>query len=539
MKELRHELARMIVGVSVAVMFAAGCGDNPANPGGAVCDHVDADGLVVSLAGAPLVAQWQGNITGEVEVPVGEVLQDLLVTFLNPDSTAISVSPNCTDFSLRWSVADTTIADISQGTTRWSLNVIAKREGETLARVRVWHGDHADFTSLEFPLHAAVEVEVVGAAITVGTTPVWSQWEGVQTGGLAAAVGTLSEVGTATFFAGDSTNVDLEPGATLEWTVADPSKIRFDAVTGQPNQFRMTGLATGATTVQLRILHHGHYDFTSQPIPVMVEANPLEPHALWILDGCNPIATWAYDTTNGPALASGPILVPPGTTRANLAVRFLSDHESPEGIRDEITFPPEFSMDWTVASPTIANVTRAAGQDFDVDVAGLSAGSTTVQFRLLRQGSPVYTTGGIPIQVATTPPAHQDFVLRKNGIWTVMVQGGAVVDSACGRGANPGQLTAAVGELTDLYSIRFIDAACATPAPGTSYSLLFDFDDPCIGRIINHPVHWGEKLIFHLQGLAAGVTSLRITALDNGQPAFVSPPLPVVITPVALTRGST
>jgi hypothetical protein len=31
--------------------------------------------------------------------------------------------------------------------------------------------------------------------------------------------------------------------------------------------------------------------------------------------------------------------------------------------------------------------------------------------------------------------------------------------------------------------------------------------------------------------MTEGTTSLRITALDNGIPAFVTPPIPVVITP--------
>jgi hypothetical protein len=47
---------------------------------------------------------------------------------------------------------------------------------------------------------------------------------------------------------------------------------------------------------------------------------------------------------------------------------------------------------------------------------------------------------------------------------------------------------------------------------------------------VNHPEHWGEITIFHIEGLAAGETTLRLRLLNAGQVTMTSPPIPVVIT---------
>jgi hypothetical protein len=109
-----------------------------------------------------------------------------------------------------------------------------------------------------------------------------------------------------------------------------------------------------------------------------------------------------------------------------------------------------------------------------------------------------------------------------------------VVTNACARDANPGAMTTAAGALTDLYSLRLLDGGCATSTLNGAATLHFEFENPCLGRIVNHPIHWGEISIFHLQGLQAGTTQVRITALLHGAIQFVTPPIPVVVTPPAV-----
>jgi hypothetical protein len=312
--------------------------------------------------------------------------------------------------------------------------------------------------------------------------------------------------------------------------VADPTRAAFEPLTGEPFRFRIAGLAAGTTSVVVRVSHLGHFDFSTLPIPLVV-SGPLQPEALWLLDGCNPEATWNYDTTNGPGAATGPIWITPGGARLGLHVGFLSPQRDADGVRLELDPDARHSLAWSVSDPAVVQVT-AAGDRFGVDMAGIATGSATVSFTLRYDGGPIFTSGGIPVVVAPPPAAPvPDLIVRKNGIWTVIVQNGVVVASACTRTADPGSLAARVGELTDLYSVRTVDGACVTNALSGLATLRFEFADPCIARVVNHPVHWGENLIFHVEGLVVGTTTLRITPFVGGVPQWTTPPLPVVISP--------
>jgi hypothetical protein len=156
-----------------------------------------------------------------------------------------------------------------------------------------------------------------------------------------------------------------------------------------------------------------------------------------------------------------------------------------------------------------------------------------VVLRLVRNGVPQYATGSIPILVldpAQAADPARDYFFKKNGIKLVFVVDGAVVTQTCGWTAVPGHLEANVGELTDLIFFRFIDDPCDDNAASNSlYSLVFQFADPQIAKIVNHPIHWDEKTFFHIEGTAAGSTTLRVWVLSGTTLQFASPPLPVVV----------
>jgi hypothetical protein len=501
------------------------CSDNPADSDGG-CDHIDADGVFVRHEAEILALQWEGTVTGEIHVLPATTLTNLSVTWLEEDSSAASPGPDC-GFELRWTLADENIVEVTAGTGPWNLNVRALAEGETTIRLKLWHGDHADFTSLEIPVHVGEEeVEIAGFYVERGGTVLASQWEGVVEGGLQVAPGTTGEPIVFHFLGEDSVEVDPEEGAALVWEIADPSRVSVLPVAGEPYQFRLQGLLAGSTTLVARLQHMGHFDFTSEPVPVTV-GTTIAPEAFWITEGCNPLATWNYDPVEGPNVATGPLLVAPGETRT-LNASFLGGTDE-QGIREELSPAAEegYGLRWTVANPAIADFAAGAGIS-EVRLSGGGSGTTAVEFRLTLGGTTVYETGPIPILVAAEPPVSPDFLLRKNGVWTLIVREGAPVDTACGRTANPGALAAAVGELTDLYSVRFLEG-CETIAPSSTYTFLFDFEDPCIARVINHPVHWGERNIFHIEGMAAGTTHMRIYAVRGGALEFVSPSLPVRI----------
>jgi hypothetical protein len=121
--------------------------------------------------------------------------------------------------------------------------------------------------------------------------------------------------------------------------------------------------------------------------------------------------------------------------------------------------------------------------------------------------------------------------VRKNGITNVIVVNGAVVPSCGTTIANPGRFETAAGDTTELYSFRLLATDCtASQISSTRYSLAFEFADSAIARIVNHPEHWNETTVFHLEGVAAGQTTLTVRLLDQGLVSMTSPPIPVVIT---------
>jgi hypothetical protein len=148
------------LGLLLLIGLLASCGDNPAG-GGTPCNHLDVDGLEVAQGDSVVASQWQGTVTGGFTVAPGTSVDDLLVTWINADSTAVVFNPGCDlGFELRWTIANSGIAAITQGASRWSFGLHGLSAGMTTVRLRSWHGDHADFSSLEFPIQVTTAASV-------------------------------------------------------------------------------------------------------------------------------------------------------------------------------------------------------------------------------------------------------------------------------------------------------------------------------------------------------------------------------------------
>jgi hypothetical protein len=266
-------------------------------------------------------------------------------------------------------------------------------------------------------------------------------------------------------------------------------------------------------------------------MPITVTVTPavalINPDAALVVDGSLWIGTWNFDPVRGPNLATGPIFVNAGATRPGIEVIFLDE------ARAALAAPAPYRVEWEVAAPGLATFAPRAGEPARFDLIGTSAGSTTATARLFRDDALAYESGPIPLVVGGTPTgdATPSFYLRKNGVTTVLVLDGALADSGCDRTANPGRLESAVGDTTDLYSIRTLDALCVRGELSESqYQFAFEFDDDGIAGIVNHPRHWGEILEFHLFGEAVGQTTLHLHVIRNGLIEFSSPPIPVAVT---------
>lgn len=133
--------------VLAMALWLTGCGDNPAEHHDD-CDHLDADGLVVEQAGTLIAHQWEGAVSGMITL-TASLPADFQITFLDADSTRIHVPEDCDEYSLGWTVADTTIVQVATvASDPWQVSLQGDEPGETTLRLRFLHGDHADFTSL-------------------------------------------------------------------------------------------------------------------------------------------------------------------------------------------------------------------------------------------------------------------------------------------------------------------------------------------------------------------------------------------------------
>lgn len=257
---------------------------------------------------------------------------------------------------------------------------------------------------------------------------------------------------------------------------------------------------------------------------------------LSLMQSCLEIASWNLNRQEGADSSYGEVLVPPDSVVRDIEVRFL-DHDRPT---DPVTDRPAeaapqvacFALRWEVADTTVALLQPSATSPWRFDARGLRAGRTSASFSLVRDGAFVdFRSGPIDIVVAEpgAPPDSIDFVIILNGVWILFVRDGKVVPSCGSNVANPGVLEGFTGEITDgHYSFRRLGEDCRpTLFSEDEYRLAFEFRNPCIASIVNHPEHFGVLMSFHVEGLAVGATEVAISLMRGAEWVYRSPWLPV------------
>lgn len=538
--------AALILATMAACGLLAACSNPTESRPEPKCDHVDADGIVVEMTTATpdslLASQWQGTVGGSIALEAGHAMSGVRVTFLDADSTRIVVSTDCEDHRLAWTVADTALLDVAaDGTDRWSVVLTPKQTGDTSVRFRVWHGDHADFTSLPIPVSITPgtdpHAEAEGLRVELAGQRLATVWQGAAEGAVEVAAGDSTHVLTVRFLDADGdaftpVGADVELAATVEGTAARVAPAGDWSV-------RIHGLATGSATLTLTLMHDGHADYTSAPIAVEVLAPAVQPVALSVLEGRTHAASWNYDGDHAPA-AAGALLVDAGETREGLDVHALGPWLTGVGHgashRDQVRLPNgRYRLECTVSDPLVARASVTAGDPWGLRLEGLAAGTTSAVFRVLDGDQVALQTAALPVVVVApgAGDAQADYFFKKNGVRFLYVVDGVVTSQpgGCAAPANPGHLEVAAGDETDLYLLKYLSGSCGQIDVAAGRILLFRVEEPGIVGITGHPIHWGEKTDFHLDGLAAGTTTVRCFLLNESTRAveLVSPPLPVTV----------
>jgi hypothetical protein len=250
------------------------------------------------------------------------------------------------------------------------------------------------------------------------------------------------------------------------------------------------------------------------------------------------VASWNHEEDG---VAAGEIIASVGQVSDFFEVRF-PDHDLP---RELITNRPGtvaetspcFSLGWSVADEGVGVIEAVEGQPWRFTVRGVSAGRTTVTFDVRRRdGSVVVAAGPVALVVddpAQPPVKSMDFAIVLNGIRVVFAQGGVLVPSCGATNADPGYLDVKVGEITQgHYSFRELVNPCTTHTlDETIYHLAYEFKDAGLCAIVDHPEHYGTHVIWHMEGLAAGQTEMRVRLFEGDQLVYTSMWIPVVVTP--------
>lgn len=134
------------------MLLIAGCGkdDNPAGP--TDNEHVEAVGCVVKQSDVQIVRAEKGAVTGQFIVE--ERVQSPLYNFYLIAEDGALFQPDDNEYILAWESKKPDIADAIQFQTDgpWGFHIKGFEAGQTDIILKVLHGDHEDFVSLDIPV---------------------------------------------------------------------------------------------------------------------------------------------------------------------------------------------------------------------------------------------------------------------------------------------------------------------------------------------------------------------------------------------------
>jgi len=205
----------------------------------------------------------------------------------------------------------------------------------------------------------------------------------------------LSEHWTIEFLGANRQKIDYPPVTqTLGWTIADQSIAEMYRHPGEEWEFHLRGKLVGKTTMEIKVLHEGHADFTTRPIPVKVDSSVHGEAAGMVILEVETGDTLVNIRPPGSTVAGG-LTVRKDSTTDHAVVYFYDD----AGRSFQPAVPPH-SLGFTVINPAVAQIIPAGpGEPWAFQVKGLSAGTTQVVFKLLVGGTSEWSTPSIGITV--------------------------------------------------------------------------------------------------------------------------------------------
>ena len=197
--------------------------------------------------------------------------------------------------------------------------------------------------------------------------------------------------------------VEINPPSPSHQTLAaeftDPGIAELwwhDGEDGYFEDFHLRGLAPGTTTVKFKVMHVGHADFTTLPIPVIIDTNVLHDTPVGIIledeDSGTLLATaWTTDIDS----VSGSLSVPANDSTDHIEVIFFDQNAT--------EFWPDDVVHSLVVESSDTTVVKISGQDpaepWAFRLVGRAAGSATITVFLYHNAAIGKTFTAIPVNV--------------------------------------------------------------------------------------------------------------------------------------------
>lgn len=185
----------------------------------------------------------------------------------------------------------------------------------------------------------------------------------------------------------DANKNRLEPPTgqnhTLGWLIDDPNKLEVFRHENDIWEFHLKGKALGTTNIKFQILHEGHADFQTIPIPVKIDTSTIGEVGgakLFLEDNDSLLVK------DSAGVVSGNLRVAVNDSLGHIEIKFLDITGN--------TFlysppSPPYSLGWIISDATkIGFEPPTTDEPWAFKIIGKQAGTSTIKFRFLLNGSP-------------------------------------------------------------------------------------------------------------------------------------------------------
>ena len=209
----------------------------------------------------------------------------------------------------------------------------------------------------------------------------------------------LNPAWSAKFYNTDTVEIDPPTDAdkSLAAVFTDPTvaEIWFHpGEDGDFDDFHLRGLKAGTTTVKFQVMHVGHTDFTTLPIPVIIDTDVLHDEPVGIIlededSGTELAKSWVVATDS----VTGSLIVPMNDSTDHIETIFF-DANGTEFWPDET----HHSLVITSSDTTVVKISgQSPAEPWAFKLVGRSAGSATITVYLYHDASIGKTFTSIPV----------------------------------------------------------------------------------------------------------------------------------------------